>query len=807
MVSLTDINIFWLAIAMTVRIRLAAMLGLIPLLLSCGGGGGGSGTNPYVLPDAPRVPFHTPKRVDTFVPYASPSTNPYVSDIFVRDLNNDTVDEVVVGGRMTAQPNVTTHRQSDLQIYGWNTGTFRRETSTWFAGNDNRILGTEPAIRFGDFNGDGRPDMVVSPGTDMQLYGPAAVFINQGGRFARQDIAIGNVWSHDATVADFDGDGTSDILITDYNQRPALIMGSRTGALRTYVSNSSQPGGSGVSVADFMGNGTRTIIKTDSGRTGLSDTHLYSWSVASGSLVLSQIAALPQSRFYLPKWDAVRSANPNLAPHEIRNLAHDFNRDGRPDVIVFSTMPKGNNAHGYSEVQFLRNDGSGQFTDVTDSVLRNYSTNRTSSYQPQLIDVNNDGLLDIFLSAQDYTGQDSTTVLVATREGVFVEQYTSVFRAFHDQVKNMAGMPGAASEAIAIVRGPNNVNYLVTSLQFDQNGDRVSAMYLAEIGSFGTVTAQASVATLQTAWPWMSAAQANEVLSRTARSYIDGLLVIDMAAALNPVGGLGIALDGRTSERRPITGGIFVPGLDSNILNGVAAVDGLSRDFRVDMRGLAGKPLAAPIQYSRVDRPGDTWASRFVGLPVQEQQGFSAAGDGMNWTTGMNTRALGWNRPYVLSVSVTQIQGSPWFGFSGVFGSVSSSVILDTTMLRHWSNGTWVQAGIMQTSTTFTPGLITKVDPVWSAYGIAGWQNDTWSLHAGLQPTVFAGSMDLKLPSHVDQQGTMHYSTSKVAIRSDQVYFVGGGPRWRAQQHHFSIDATANTVGRYQVMARYRLAL
>lgn len=776
-------------------------------ITGCGGGGGGG--NPYVAPDAPRasVPFHTPLLVDTFVPYATPSTNPYVSDIYARDLNNDRVDEVVIGGRMTAQRDIPAHRSSDMQIYGWNTGTFRRETATWFAGTDNRILGTEPAIRFGDFNGDGRLDMVASPGTDMQLYGPAAVFINQGNRFTRQDINIGNVWSHDATVADFDGDGTSDILITDYNQRPALIMGSRTGNLRTYTSATSQPGGSGVSVADFMGNGTQTIIKTDSGRTGLTDTHLYSWSVASGNLVLTQIAALPESRFYLPKWDSVRATNPTLAPHEIRNMAFDFNRDGRPDVIVFSTMPKGSNAHGYSEVQFLRNDGSGRFTDVTDAVLRNYNTNRTTSYQPQLIDVNNDGLLDIFLSAQDYTGQDSTTVLVATREGVFVEQYTSVFRAFHDQVKSMAGLTGSASETIAIVRGPNNVNYLVTTLQYNANGDRQNAIYLAEIGSFGTVTAQATVATLQTAWPWMSPAQANEVLSRSARTYINGIPVIDLVAALNPIGGLGLTLDGRTGARRPISGGIFVPGLDSNILNGLAAVDALARDFRVDMRGLAGRPVAAPIQFSQIDRPGDSWASRFVGMPVMEQQGFSASGDGTNWTTGMTSRAWGWDRPYVLGVSATRIEGSPWFGFSGVFGSINSSVILDTTVMRHWSNGTWAQAGVMQTATTFTPGLVTKVDPVWSGYAMTGWQNRSWAVHGGLQPTVFAGSMELRLPSHVDNEGSMHYTNNKVQIRSDPIYFIGGGPRWQMQQHRFSIDAVANSANRYQVMARYRLVM
>ena len=168
----------------------------------------------------------------------------------------------------------------------------------------------------------------------------------------------------------------------------------------------------------------------------------------------------------------------------------DFNNDGRPDVIVFSTMPKNGNVHGYSEVQFLRNNGGGSFTDVTDSVLVNYNTNKTTTYNPQLIDVNNDGLVDILISATDYTGQASTSVLLATKEGKFVESYTQVFTDFANQTKSMTA-GGFQNQAITIVSGPNNKRYLMTGVETtDANGVSSIAVYLSLIGPTGTVTAQ-----------------------------------------------------------------------------------------------------------------------------------------------------------------------------------------------------------------------------------------------------------------------------------------------------------------------------
>lgn len=801
------------------RSTLAMAVSMALAVTACGGGGGGPGAGPSATmplrPDAPAatVPFHTPLRVGTHQSLTGTGTQIAVSDIFVRDLNADRIDEVVVGGRMTQSNVNAAHRDSLLQIYGWNNNprAMTNETATWFRSGENQIQGTEPSVKFGDFNGDGRIDMLVAPSSDnSNRSGSTYVYLNQGNnRLHRATVPLPETWSHDSVVRDFNGDGIDDFMITDYKGRFSVAFGSRTNTWTTYSTTVGAWASSSVTAGDFLGDGRTLLIKGDSGTgtgNGGQDVGLYSWSVATGNLELTKISVLPRSRFYQAKWQGI--VDPTTS-HELRVMSMDFDRDGRMDVIVVSSAGAGQRA--VSEIQFLKNKGSGTFEDVTDTVLKGYDTNTLASYQPIIVDFNGDGLPDILLGSAD---KNSNRVLIQTREGVFVDSHSDVFRQFYQQSADMtANIQTCCLVPINIVTGPDNKRYLMTGINFTENGETRQAMYLSLIGTTGTVTAQATVASLKQMWPYLSPAEANSVLA--ANSYRDfagydptlhGNGVLDWSRVFQPIGGLGLSLDGRTGKRQPIAGTIAVPGFDNRLLKDVSALDALARDFTVDLRGLAGRPMPALIQHSQIDRAGSSWASRFLGLPVVERQGFWAAEDNLNWTTGASTRALGWDRPYVLGVSATRMQGSPWFGFTGVFGSVQTSTIMDTTIMRHWSNGAWLQAGVMQTATTFTPGLVTKVEPVWSGYAIAGWQTRAWSLQAGIQPTVFAGNMTLRLPERVDESGLMHYRDHRVGIRQDPVAFAGAERRWHYGVQTLSLHAVANTDDRYLVQARYRLA-
>lgn len=797
------------AIVRFARTSLAVSVSLA--LTACGGGGGGGGlntnSNPYLRSS---VPYYTPTNGGSYQTLANGSTMSVIQDVFAQDLNNDSVQEVVVGGRMSASgATVANWSNHNLQVYGWNrSSTFTNETSSWFSGVSNSVVGTEPAVRFGDFNGDGHIDMFVAPSTDGILSNtPGSVFLNSGSSSfnVRTDLNFGNVWSHDAAVSDMNGDGYADIVITDYNGKPAIAFGSAAGSFNILQANSAS-GGSGISIADYLNNGTKTLILTDASATGNQDTKLYSWSNAGGVLALTEVAALPASRFYLAKW-STQLAAAGRAPHDIRNIAIDFNRDGVMDVVVFSTLPDGTSTtHGYSEVQFLRNDGGGTFTDVTDSVLSGFNNASYQTYQPTLVDVNKDGLLDILMSSPDYTGaHDSHRVLLQTSDGKFTEAYGSVLKDFFTQTQTLTGGT-SQDQMINIAAGPNGDMYLITAVTYNDNGVGKTAVYAARIGSNGTTSVQQTLANISTVWPYLTSVAANDALARTASSFINGIPVIDWNAVMNPIGGLGITLDGRTGQRVMLSGSISVPGMDRNLLNGLQAVDAMGRNFTVNMSGMSQQPGIMPINYSLADTTdmSRNWSSRFITEDQRDWNGFSLSGqDVTRFSTSISNRHFGDKGPTTYRVGMTRMPGSPWFSFNGVFGSPESSTILDFTATRNWANGLFAQGGVMQTSTELNTGLVQSVTPLWAGYAVAGYQDPQWTAYAGLQPTIFAGHLDMKLPTSVDRDGVMHYTNKTVEIRNQAVGFVGLERRWEKRTYSWKLSSVVNDQGQYQARLTY----
>ena len=775
-------------------------------LSACVGGGGGGGGGGGV--SSTLAPFARPMSGGDFQPISGSGTRSVIQNIYTRDLNQDQVDEVVMGGRLSQPVAEADWRSYNLQVYGWNTGSFQLETSSWFSGNENQILGTEPSIRFGDFNGDGHVDMYVAPSTDMPLYSNGKVFFNSGSSsFLRAEISMTDVWAHDSTVGDFNNDGFDDILTLDYNGRPVISFGSNTGSFTSYRGIIGSTGGSGVSVADYLGNGTQTFVVTDAISTGNQDIKLYSWAVNTGELVLTEVAALPPSRFYLSKWDDVRIAA-GRAPHEVRTITMDFDRDGNPDVLVLSTLPdpaNGNIHHGFSEVQFLRNNGSGVFVDVTDTVLVGYDTSTKVSYSPVLIDVNQDGLLDILLSAggeiSDYA---STRVLLATSDGFYKQSYVSVFQDFYSQTRSMTDKAFEEIQPLNIAQGPNNNLYLISAVNFDDRGNLKTRVYAAKIESNGTVSVQSTLDSISTTWPYLSGTEANNVLEQSSSLSLNGIPVIDWASAMSPIGGLGISLDGRLGTRQPIIGGISAPGLEQKHLQNIAAVDALGRHFQINMGTMSTTMQHMPVRHGMIGQDvTQNWSSRFIDTKTFTDANISVGGDAANFSFSVSDRSWTRSKEWVNRIGMTRMVGSPWLGFTGIFGKIHNSTSLDFSSTRFFDNKNFIQAGIIQTSTNFSAGLVTGIDPIWSGYIVSGHNNESWSIYGGLQPTIFSGNITLKLPVSVDTHGTMHYSTKRISIRNQPIGFVGSEYRFKLQNHAMKFSSVINETGNYQLQATY----
>ena len=293
------------------------------------------------------------------------------------------------------------------------------------------------------------------------------------------------------------------------------------------------------------------------------------------------------------------------------------------------------------------------------------------------------------------------------------------------------------------------------------------------------------------------------MLARTSTGFIDGVPVLDPEQVWWPVGGLGLNIEGR---RMLLAGHVSVPGLRSDALSRVTAVDELRRDFLVDLSAMAVKPRgtgADPVLAT--PDPQHNWSTRLVNDSTVENLAFSFTGyDNNRFATSISTRGLLPDNDWHMRLGVARMPGSPWMSFSGVFGSIDHSVILDTTLGRTWSSGMFLQTGMMQTTTNFRPGLIDRITPLWSGYATTGWQGKNWSLYGGLQPTLFHGSVQMDLPTSVDNRGRVQYTRHDIAVRNDPVMFAGAQYRWRHQTDSVIWAAAVTDTGSYSTQFKYR---
>jgi len=255
----------------------------------------------------------------------------------------------------------------------------------------------------GDFNGDRRPDLLV---TGFAQYGgnnALTLFEGLGGdRFGRGVVIYQAQFLHAAIVADFNHDGKQDIA-----------------ALNAPLSN--QPG----TLTVLLGNGDGTFQAPVNATTLTGPEALIAGDFNhDGKLDVALIAGGQQLQIFLGNGDGsfqapVNTALPNFASLPNSLAAADFNRDGKLDVAVAVSGP------GFSNIVVLQGNGDGTFQ--SPATL----TPPGGAFVLAAADLNGDHIPDLVAAA---SSPDSVQVLIGKGDGAFLPPVSYTIARFPSNV-------------------------------------------------------------------------------------------------------------------------------------------------------------------------------------------------------------------------------------------------------------------------------------------------------------------------------------------------------------------------------------
>jgi len=288
-----------------------------------------------------------------------------------------------------------------------------------------------------DVDGDGNQDLLIT-GEDANSDPSATLHLGDGqGGFSKANANLSGVENGSASIADVDGDGNQDLLITgpDASDAPTatLYLGDGQGGFSEANANLSGVENSSASIADVDGDGNQDLLIT--GWDGSNPTATLYLGDGQGGFAEAGAGL-----------SGIRSGSTSIA---------DIDGDGNKDLLI-----AGSDASDAPTATLYLGDGQGGFSEA------NANLSGTKDSSTLIADVDGDGNLDLLITGEDANFNPTATLYLGYGQGGFTEANAG-----------LTGVHFGSSAAIADVDGDGNKDLLITG--FD--GDNLTAtLYLGD---------------------------------------------------------------------------------------------------------------------------------------------------------------------------------------------------------------------------------------------------------------------------------------------------------------------------------------